>query len=159
MAAILKNINQAQTSIDVQAYLITAKEVVDALKSAHERGVKVRIVLDKRNMGGMYSYMAFFARSGIPIWRDGQHKDNHTKIMLIDGKIIITGSFNFTDQAEDANAENLLIIRNKPKLFEAYEANFEVHVHHSDPPENAPTTERTTGANSGESEKVERVKQ
>ena len=54
--------------------------------------------------------------------------------MLIDGEIVITGSFNFTDQAEDQNAENLLIIRDKPDIFAAYEADFETHLHHSDPP-------------------------
>jgi len=134
MAAILKTIGQAQSSIDVQAYLVTSQEIVDALKAAHSRGVAIRIVIDKNNMGGVYSYEAFFAKSGIPIWRDGQHKDLHDKVMLIDGKTIITGSFNFTQQSEDTNSENLLIIRNKPKLFAAYEEHFEIHLHHSDPP-------------------------
>jgi phosphatidylserine/phosphatidylglycerophosphate/cardiolipin synthase-like enzyme len=53
---------------------------------------------------------------------------------LINGQTIITGSFNFTDQSEDQNAENLLVIRNKPKLFAAYAAEFEKHLSHSDPP-------------------------
>ena len=54
--------------------------------------------------------------------------------MLIDGRIIITGSFNFTDPSEDQNAENLLILRDKPTLFAAYESDFEKHLAHSDPP-------------------------
>lgn len=135
MAAILKAINGAHSSIDVQAYLITAKDIIDALQAAHDRGVRMRIVLDKNNMGGIYSYQAFFKKSGIAVWRDGKHKDAHDKYMLIDGKIVITGSFNFTDQAEDQNAENLLVIRDKPEIFAAYEADFETHVHHSDPPQ------------------------
>src|SRR6266700_1819596 len=58
MAALIGQINQAQRTIDVQAYLITARQIVDALQSAQNRGVKVRIVLDKNNPGGMYSAVA-----------------------------------------------------------------------------------------------------
>jgi phosphatidylserine/phosphatidylglycerophosphate/cardiolipin synthase-like enzyme len=134
MAALVSQINRAQRSIDVQAYLITAKQVVDALQSARNRGVKVRIVLDKNNSGGIYSMVAYLSKTTLPVWRDGRHKDQHNKIMLIDGRIIITGSFNFTDPSEDQNAENLLIIRDKPALYAAYEADFETHLAHSDPP-------------------------
>lgn len=135
MAAILKNINEARSSIDAAAYLITARDIVNALKAAHDRGVRIRIVLDKHNLGETGPSKALFANSGIGVWLDGKHKDVHDKYMLIDGKIVITGSFNFIDESEETNAENLLIIRDKPKLFAAYEANFEEHLHHSDPPE------------------------
>lgn len=45
--------------------------------------------------------------------------------MLIDGATIVTGSFNFSKVAEESNAENLLIIREKPKLVAAYAQNCE----------------------------------
>jgi phosphatidylserine/phosphatidylglycerophosphate/cardiolipin synthase-like enzyme len=132
-AAILREIAQARQTIDVQAYLITAKGIIDALEAAHARGVKVRIILDNSNPGGVFSAVAYFSKSSIPVWRDGKHKGMHAKVMLIDGQTIITGSFNFTDESE-TNAENLLIIHNKPKLFAAYEADFARHLEHSDPP-------------------------
>jgi phosphatidylserine/phosphatidylglycerophosphate/cardiolipin synthase-like enzyme len=53
--------------------------------------------------------------------------------MLIDGRTIITGSFNFTKQAETSNAENMLVIRDKPTLYAAYEGNFRRHLDHSVP--------------------------
>jgi phosphatidylserine/phosphatidylglycerophosphate/cardiolipin synthase-like enzyme len=53
--------------------------------------------------------------------------------MLIDGKTIVTGSFNFTRAADEQNAENLLVIEAKPKLFAAYKKNFETHLKHSKP--------------------------
>ena len=134
MAAILQEIDRARVCVDVQAYLITSTEIVDSLKSAQARGVRVRIILDKHNIGGIYSAHAYLANSGLPVWRDGRHKDAHDKIMLIDGRTIVTGSFNFTDQSEDVNAENLLIIRDKPELYAAYMKNFEMHLGHSDPP-------------------------
>ena len=53
--------------------------------------------------------------------------------MLIDGQTIITGSFNFTTNAEQHNAENLLVIRNRPDLYQAYQNNFRHHYEHSQP--------------------------
>ena len=133
MAAIVQQMNQAQHSIDVQAYLITARSFVDALKRACARGVQVRVILDKNNIGGAYSAAAFFRDGTVPLWLDGRHKDAHNKIVLIDGRTIITGSFNFTDQSDEVNAENLLIIRDKPVLYAAYLADFEGHLQHSEP--------------------------
>ena len=133
MAAIVDRINRAQTSIDVTAYVLTARQIIDPLADAHRRGVRVRVLLDKKHIGGVYS--AALARLGdLPVWRDARHKEAHNKVILIDGHTIITGSFNFTDPAEDTNAENLLILHDKPKLYAAYLADFESHLAHSDPP-------------------------
>lgn len=48
---------------------------------------------------------------------------NHNKVIIIDGKIVITGSYNFSQAAETKNAENILIIHS-PKLAALYEINF-----------------------------------
>jgi len=133
MAAVIQQIGQAKQSIDVQAYLITANGIIKALEAANARGVKIRIVMDNSNPGGIFSSLAYFSNSRIPVWRDGKHKGMHDKVMLIDGQTIITGSFNFTDESE-TNTENLLVIRDKPKLFAAYERDFAAHLSHSDPP-------------------------
>ena len=53
--------------------------------------------------------------------------------MILDGATVITGSFNFTKQAETGNAENLLVIEGKPKIAAAYPWNFEAHLEHSKP--------------------------
>jgi phosphatidylserine/phosphatidylglycerophosphate/cardiolipin synthase-like enzyme len=133
MAAIVDQINHARTSIDVAAYVLTARQIIDPLAAAHRRGVRVRVLLDKKHIGGVYS--AALARLGdLPVWRDAQHKEAHNKVILIDGQTIITGSFNFTDPAEDTNAENLLILHDKPNLYAAYQSDFESHLAHSDAP-------------------------
>ena len=51
--------------------------------------------------------------------------------MIIDGETVITGSFNFTKAAEENNAENLLVIRDK-KLAEQYTENWKEHEKHSE---------------------------
>jgi phosphatidylserine/phosphatidylglycerophosphate/cardiolipin synthase-like enzyme len=59
-------------------------------------------------------------------------------VMIIDGEVVITGSFNFTKQAEQANAENLLVIRDQP-IAEKYTENWRAHAEHSEPYERKDT--------------------
>jgi len=51
--------------------------------------------------------------------------------MIIDGETVITGSFNFTKAAEENNAENLLVIKDK-KLASLYTKNWQEHAKHSE---------------------------
>lgn len=55
----------------------------------------------------------------------------HNKVMVIDGEAVITGSFNFTKAADENNAENLLVIRDR-KLAERYIENWKEHEKHSE---------------------------
>jgi phosphatidylserine/phosphatidylglycerophosphate/cardiolipin synthase-like enzyme len=55
----------------------------------------------------------------------------HSKIMIIDGEIVITGSFNFTRSAGDKNAQNLLVLGDKI-LAAKYVENWKVHWEHSE---------------------------
>ncbi len=48
--------------------------------------------------------------------------------MLIDSRAIVTGSFNFTLQADEENVENLVILDNKMKLVQAYQKQFETRL-------------------------------
>ena len=59
------------------------------------------------------------------------HAIAHNKIIIIDGETLITGSFNFTKAAEERNAENLLVIRDK-KLASLYVRNWQEHSQHSE---------------------------
>jgi len=68
---------------------------------------------------------------GVTTYIDSRQAIAHNKIMIIDKETVITGSFNFTKAAEEKNAENLLIIRNK-KLAETYIDNWYKHKDHSD---------------------------
>jgi phosphatidylserine/phosphatidylglycerophosphate/cardiolipin synthase-like enzyme len=129
--AVVNEIRQTRQQILVQAYSFTSQPIAAALVEAHNRGVQVVIVLDKSQKSEQYSSADFVAHAGIPTLIDSAHQIAHNKIMLIDGQTIITGSFNFTSNAEQNNAENLLIIRGRPDLYQAYENNFRQHYGHS----------------------------
>jgi len=80
----------------------------------------------------MHTNAPFLTKSVIPIKIDSAHAIAHNKIMIIDGETVITGSFNFTKAAEEKNAENLLVIRDKATA-EKYIRNWQEHAGHSDP--------------------------
>jgi phosphatidylserine/phosphatidylglycerophosphate/cardiolipin synthase-like enzyme len=98
---------------------------------AHRRGVKVEVILDKSQRTQSYSSATFLFNAGIPTRIDAQHSIAHNKVMIIDGKTVITGSFNFTKAAEESNAENLLIIHDE-KLASFYTKNWHEHAGHSE---------------------------
>ncbi len=128
--AIVKEIGQAKESVHVQAYSFTNAAIAKALVEAKKRGVKVEVVIDQKRIRESYSEATFFCNQGIPTWSDGKHAIAHNKVMVIDGKTVITGSFNFTKAAEESNAENLLILR-LPDLAAKYEKNYQRHLSHS----------------------------
>lgn len=129
--AIIEQINSAQTEIMVQAYSFTSAPIAKSLVGAHKRGVRVQAILDKSQKKERYTSATFLANAGIPTYIDSAHAIAHNKIMIIDRKIVITGSFNFTKAAEERNAENLLIIRSK-ELARLYLKNWNDHKQHSD---------------------------
>ena len=63
---------------------------------------------DASNRSANYSAADVLAHEGIETYIDSQHAIAHNKIMVIDGRTVLTGSFNFTNAAEANNAENLL---------------------------------------------------
>jgi phosphatidylserine/phosphatidylglycerophosphate/cardiolipin synthase-like enzyme len=68
---------------------------------------------------------------GIPAKIDAVHAIVHSKIVIIGGEIVITGSFNFTKAAEENNAENVLVIHDR-RLAERYKKNWQDHAKHSE---------------------------
>jgi phosphatidylserine/phosphatidylglycerophosphate/cardiolipin synthase-like enzyme len=87
--------------------------------------------LDKSQRTEKYSSATFLFNNGIPVKIDAKHTIAHNKVMIIDGETVITGSFNFTKAAEEKNAENLLVIRDR-KLAERYTKNWQEHERHSE---------------------------
>jgi phosphatidylserine/phosphatidylglycerophosphate/cardiolipin synthase-like enzyme len=129
--AIVRELNKAKSTILIQAYPFTSAPIAKALLNAHERGVKIEVILDKSQRTQKYSSATFLYNQGIPVKIDAQHAIAHNKVMIIDGETVITGSFNFTKAAEENNAENLLIIHDK-KLAERYTKNWQDHAQHSE---------------------------
>jgi len=124
-------IGRARSTILVQAYSFTSTLIGQALVDASHRGVKVEVILDKSNRRDEHSLADMLRDAGIPVMIDPRHEIAHNKVMVIDGAVVITGSFNFTRQAEHSNAENMLVIRDQ-NLARQYADNWSAHLAHSD---------------------------
>ena len=118
--AVVDSIKQAKKSVLVEAYSFTSKPIAEALVEAEKRGVDVEVILDKSQETAKGSDAELIAENGIPTFIDAAYRIAHDKVMILDGKKVITGSFNFTKSAEDYNAENMLVISNNPKLALSY---------------------------------------
>jgi phosphatidylserine/phosphatidylglycerophosphate/cardiolipin synthase-like enzyme len=129
---IVNAIGGAKTSILVQAYSFTSAPIAKALLDAHKRGVQVQVILDKSQRTEKYTSADFLANQGVPTTIDSNHAISHNKVMIIDGETVIMGSFNFTKAAQEKNAENVLIIRDKA-LAAQYTQNWQAHAQHRQP--------------------------
>jgi phosphatidylserine/phosphatidylglycerophosphate/cardiolipin synthase-like enzyme len=132
--AILEGIRSAKRTILVQAYLLYATRLAGALVRAHQRGVQVHVILDATAQPHHppVSAVARLVAAGIAVSLDARHAWAHDKVMILDGAIVITGSYNWTVAAEQQNGENLLVIRD-PRLAGVYTENWRRHAHHSTP--------------------------
>ena len=131
LAAVLKEVDAARSSILVQAYSFTSAPIAESLAAAQRRGVRVEIILDQTKLlEEKRSQADFLAHSGVSVRVDAQHGSAHNKVLILDSQTVITGSYNFTRHAEEDNAENLLIIRDHA-LAAKYTANWKAHADHS----------------------------
>jgi phosphatidylserine/phosphatidylglycerophosphate/cardiolipin synthase-like enzyme len=131
--AVVAELNRARHEILVQAYSFTSKAIADALIAAKGRGVHVEILLDKSNEKEAYSELGLLLDEGLTPRIDAQHAIAHNKVMIIDKRVVLTGSFNFTHQAEAENAENLLVIKGHPEMAKTYRQTFLTHKEHCEP--------------------------
>ncbi len=126
----VRAIRAARHSILVQAYSFTSTAIAQALVDAHRRGVDVKVLIDKEQAGEQNSLADTLRDAGVPLSTDALHAHAHNKVMILDDEVVITGSFNFTYQAEHCNAENLLVIRDRA-LAARYAENWREHARHS----------------------------
>lgn len=131
--AIVDAITSTKGSVFVLAYTFTSAPIARALKDAHDRGIDVRVILDRSQRTERYSVLDYLQHSHVPVWIDSAHGIGiaHNKVMVIDRETVITGSFNFTKMANDVNGENVLIIKSKD-LARLYAQDWARHREHSE---------------------------
>lgn len=117
---IVATLGRAQKRILVQAYCFTSARIAEALVQAHQRGVTVQVLVDKRHHTFKKTQIPKLTAAGIFVAVDKVYGIAHSKVMLIDQLYVLTGSFNWTDAAEHRNVENLVIVED-PKLHRVYE--------------------------------------
>jgi len=126
------HIGSATKSIHMQAYGFTSKPIADALIAAQARGIDVELILDKSNLTDRYSQMQYVQKGKVSVFIDAKHPIAHNKVIIVDKSDVQTGSFNYTEAAEERNAENCLIVHSI-ELNGLYMKNWQAHKDHADP--------------------------
>ena len=93
---IVKMINGSRQEVDVAVYSLNNTDIVEALKEADRRGVKVRILTDRLQAAGRSSKVRDLYRAGVNIRVHSKHKIEHNKFAVFDGETAVTGSYNWT---------------------------------------------------------------
>lgn len=110
--ALLDYIKRADFYVDVCVYLITCNEICELLATLWNKKIAVRIITDKQmSLAGKHSKVTFFLKHGIPFKVIDGGGIMHNKFVIIDRKILITGSFNWTHQGFQSNFENAVVLQ------------------------------------------------
>jgi phosphatidylserine/phosphatidylglycerophosphate/cardiolipin synthase-like enzyme len=105
-------IEGARESLRIMAFSFTHDEMGAAVLERARAGVEVRAIFETRGSEVEYSEMPRLYCAGVPVRQDGNPGTFHHKVLVIDGQTVVTGSFNFTQNADDSNDENVLIVTN-----------------------------------------------
>jgi phosphatidylserine/phosphatidylglycerophosphate/cardiolipin synthase-like enzyme len=109
---IIPYIQGAQKSIRFLAFTYTQDQLGKAMLDAWKKGVLVTGVFESTGSDSQYSQMTPLYCAKVPVRQDGNPAFLHHKVIIIDERIVITGSLNFTDNADQNNNENVIIIDN-----------------------------------------------
>lgn len=122
---IVKLINNSELTIDAAIYAINNDEIVNALKKANNRGVKIRILTDRLQAAGKNSKVRELYDCGINIRVHSKYKIEHNKFAVFDGKIASSGSYNWTNPATSKNSENCIFFNRNKEAVKEYLDRFE----------------------------------
>jgi phosphatidylserine/phosphatidylglycerophosphate/cardiolipin synthase-like enzyme len=121
---VVKLIEDAHQDIAFLAFTLTSEEIARALETRSAAGVEVRGVLDAGQVANLGSRFEELQDAGVDVRLDGNPDRMHHKVIVIDGRIVITGSYNFSRSAETQNDENLIVLHDAAAA-QAYLQEFE----------------------------------
>ena len=105
---IIDLINEAYTQLDICVFTISDDRISRAIVEAMKNGVEIRIISDNFKVEDTGSDIEDLSRVGIPVKLDTSDNHMHHKFMIVDNKIVLTGSYNWTRSAALYNQENIL---------------------------------------------------
>lgn len=123
-AKIIDTIATSRQSVHFMAFSFTSDPIEEAMVARSKAGVQVSGVFETTGSQTPFSAYGKLKAAGLPVYTDGSPWAMHHKVIIIDERIVIFGSYNFSDNADTQNDENLLIIDN-PDIARAFKAEFE----------------------------------
>jgi phosphatidylserine/phosphatidylglycerophosphate/cardiolipin synthase-like enzyme len=94
----------------VAVFSFTHEAIAESLVAAAARGVDVAVVVETRQETPV---MPRLLEGGVRVREDGNGSSMHHKFVVVDGDVVATGSFNWTNNADYNNDENLVILHSE----------------------------------------------
>lgn len=117
--AVIRELQNAKKRIIFMTFSLTDKTAGEIINQKAAAGLQVDGVFDSWLGASQYSLYSPMRNDGIGVSKDGNEALLHHKVIIVDDAVI-TGSYNYSANAENSNNENFLIIRNNPALTQAY---------------------------------------
>lgn len=112
---LLERIAGSNSSIHLALYRLTNLRLARALVEAYRRGLDVRVVLDAGKYEANPALEQLFTEHGVPhrpfAGRQGPPTKMHHKFAIFDEKLVTTGSYNWTEESEEQNFDELILLR------------------------------------------------
>jgi len=112
MDVLIPMIQNTKENIRFMAFSFTHNDLGAAVLAQAEAGVDVSGIFETRGSETEYSELGHLFCAGHAVRQDGNKRTFHHKVFVLDGETVITGSLNFSDNANDSNDENVLIVHN-----------------------------------------------
>jgi phosphatidylserine/phosphatidylglycerophosphate/cardiolipin synthase-like enzyme len=119
-------VKSAQSSVRFMAFSFTHNALGDAVLVQSRKGVDVKGIFGARGSETDFSELRIFHCAMIPVRQDSNPGTFHHKVLVIDEQIVVTGSLNFSENADESNDENVIIVTD-PSLAAEYLQEFERH--------------------------------
>lgn len=117
-------VNDAQRSIRFLAFSFTDYPLAQSMIDRSKAGVDVKGIFETFSSNGTRSELMTFWCAQVPARQDGNPSFLHDKIIIVDESIVITGSLNFSTNADESNEENVVILDN-PEIAALYLQEFD----------------------------------
>ncbi|MBK7316897.1 phospholipase D-like domain-containing protein [Candidatus Villigracilis affinis] len=105
-------VNDAQTSIRFLAFSFTDYPLAQSMIDRAKAGVDVKGVFETFGSNGTRSELRTMWCANLPVRQDGNGSFLHDKIIIVDNSIVVTGSLNYSSNADESNEENVVILDN-----------------------------------------------
>ena len=122
--AIQHHLREAKSSIDICVFTISDNRITELIIEKHRQKIPIRIITDNDKMEDRGSDIYWLKREGLAIRIDATRHHMHHKFAVMDERIVLTGSYNWTRSAAEHNEENLLVSQ-EPSISSAYREKFE----------------------------------
>lgn len=126
---VVQLIDSSKTKLDAAIYSLNNSRILEAIRRAKARGVKIRILLDRVQASGKGNRIVTLGLKddGFNIRLHSKNRIQHNKFAIFDTAKVITGSFNWTNPAEQSNEENCLILDDS-SIVKKFDERFDQHL-------------------------------